>query len=35
MKLKFVGSMVGWLERRGCGRHGPGSKPTQAILEYP
>ena len=31
----FVGSMVEWLEHRDCDRHGPGSKPTRAILLRP
>ena len=28
----IVGSIVEWLERRDCDRHGPGSKPTRAIV---
>ena len=31
----YVGSVVGWLERRECDRHCLGSKPTRAILLCP
>ena len=30
-----VGSVVEWLECRDCDRHGPGSKPSRAILLCP
>ena len=30
-----IGSMVEWLKRRNCDRHGLGSKPTRAILLCP
>ena len=32
---KFVGSVVEWLERRDCDRHGLGLKRTRAILLCP
>ena len=31
----LVGSVVEWLVRRDCDRHGPGSKPTRPILLCP
>ena len=31
----FIGSVVEWLKRRDCNRHGPGSKPTHTILLRP
>ena len=31
-KLVIVGSVVEWLERHDCDRHGLGSKPSRAIL---
>ena len=33
--LNLVGSVVEWLERRKCTRHGLDSKPTSAILLCP
>ena len=31
MATQFVGSMVEWLKRRNCDRHGLGSKPSRAF----
>ena len=33
--INTVGSVVEWLKRRYCDRHGLGSKPTRAILFCP
>ena len=33
--FQFVGSMLEWLERRGCDQHGLGSIPTPFILLSP
>ena len=30
-----VGSVIEWLQHRGCDRHGLGSKPTRAFLLCP
>ena len=35
LTLFFVGSVIEWLERRDCDRHGLDSKPTSAILLCP
>ena len=35
MNIQYNGSVVEWLERRDCDRHGLGSKSTRAILLCP
>ena len=33
--MNVIGSVVEWVKRWDCDRHGPGSKPTRAILLCP